>query len=71
MYRLGSLVRLDILRRTAVAILEDREHLNIESAPDFFNRILEPELGGFGTSLDADGKIGAPDIFRIRCHWYK
>ena len=35
MYRLGSLVRLDVLRRTAVAILEDREQLNIESAPDF------------------------------------
>ena len=73
MYRWGSSVRLDILRCMATAILEDRERRNLESAPDFFNRIMDPNLHASGpcTSLDAEGKIKAPDISRIGCDWYK
>ena len=69
-YRWGSPIRLDILRCMAAAILEDRERRNLESAPDFFNRIMDPNLHASGpcTSLDAGGKIKAPDISRIRCN---
>ena len=63
-YRWGSPVRLDILRCMAAAILEDRERRNIESASDFFKRIMEPNLqgSGFCMSLDTEGKIKAPEI---------
>ena len=77
MYRWGSPVWLDILRCMAAAILEDHERRNLESAPDFFNRIMDPDLhASLGspyntTSLDAEGKIKAPDISRIGCNWYK
>jgi hypothetical protein len=71
MYRWGSPVRLDILRCMAAAILEDRERRNIESAPDFFKRIMDPDLQSLCTSLDAEGNIKAPDISRIGCNWHK
>ena len=70
MYRWGSPVRLDILRCMAAAILEDRERRNIESAPDFFKRIMDPDLRDC-TSLDVEGKIKAPDTSRIGHNWYK
>ena len=41
----------------AVAILEDCEQRNIESAPDFFKRIMDPDLQSLCTSLDAKGNI--------------
>ena len=48
----------------AVAILEDREwQRNIESAPDFFKRVMDPDLRSLYTSLDAEGNITAPDVF--------
>ena len=70
MYRWGSPVRLDILRCMVAAILEDRERRNIESAPDFFQRIMDPDLRDC-TSLDVEGKIKAPDTSRIGHNWYK
>ena len=70
MYRLRSPVRLDILRCMAAAILEDREQRNTESAPDIFKRIMDPNLRGFCTSLDIEGKIKIPNISRIGYHWH-
>ena len=68
-----SSARLHILGYMTAAILEDREWRNLESAPGFFNRIMDPDLHASGpcTSLDAAGKIKAPDISRIGCNWYK
>ena len=66
-------VRLDILRCITLeaAILEDRERRNTESAPYFFNRIMDPDLRVLCSNLDAEGKIKALDISRIGCNWYK
>ena len=55
MYRWGSPVRLDIFGGMAVAILDDRERRNIESAPDFFKRIMDPEFRSFCTRLTQRG----------------
>ena len=44
MYRWESPVRLDILRCMAAAILEDHERRNLDRAPDFFNRIMDPDI---------------------------
>ena len=67
MYRWGSPVRLNIFRSMAVAILKDREWRNIESAPDFFKRIMDPVLRSHcrSPSLGAEGNIKAPDVSRI------
>ena len=43
----------------AAAVLEDRERRNIESAPYFFNRIMDPDLRVFCSNLDTEGKIKA------------
>ena len=53
----------------AAAILEDRKRRNIENASDFFKRIMDPNLQGFG--FDTEGKIKAPDISCIGYHWHK
>ena len=42
MYKWRSPILLDILKCMAVSILENRERRNIESAPDFFNRVMDP-----------------------------
>ena len=49
MYRWGFPVRIDILRCRATAILEDRERRSIGSTPDFFSRIMDPDLRGCGS----------------------
>lgn len=56
----------------AAAMLEDRERRNLESAPGFFNQIMDPDLHDPCTSLDTEGKIRAPDITLscIECSWY-
>ena len=51
MYRWGYPVWLDFLRCMAAAVLEDRKQRNLESAPDFFKRIMKPD-GGFCLSLE-------------------
>ena len=58
-------IRLDIHRCLAVAILEHRKR-NIERAPDFFNRIMDPTTRT--QNLDAQGDSNALDIVRIRCN---
>ena len=52
-----------MLKCMAAAVLEGR---NIESASDFFNRIMD--LATRTQTLNAEG---APDISRIGCNWYK
>ena len=71
MHRWGSPVRLDVFRSMAVAILEDCERRNIESAPDFFKQIMDPDLRSLCTSLDAKGNIKALDIPRIGRNWHQ
>ena len=66
LYRCGSPIRLDMLKCMAAAVLEDLERRNIESASDFFNRIMD--LATRTQTLIAEG---APDIPRIGCNWYK
>ena len=66
MYRYESPIRLDMLKCMAAAVLEDRERRNIESASDFFNRIMDP-----ATRTQTLNAEGAPDISRIGCNWYK
>ena len=67
MYRWGFPIRLDMLKFMAVAVLEDRKRRNIESASDFFNRIMDPATRT--QTLNAEG-LGAPDISCIRSNWY-
>ena len=67
-YRWGSPVQLDILRCVAAAILEDHERRNLESAPDFHNRIMGP---GLHDPCISEGKIRAPAISCIGCNWHK
>ena len=69
MYRWGSPIRLDMLNRTAAAILKGRERRNIESAPNFFTRIMDPATRTL--TLNAEELGAAPDMSRIGCNWYK
>ena len=44
MYERGSPVRVDTLRCMVVVVFGDCERRNIESAPESFNQIMDPDL---------------------------
>ena len=69
MYRWEYPIRLDMLKCMAAAILDDHERRNIESAPDFFTRIMDPATRT--QTLNTEELGAAPDMSRIGCNWYK